>query len=140
MAYFYDEETETSYYENTIVVEFRQLEKGTRNVDMRAFMLYDSDEDLIYLYGSRKSDKFSNYPTFAKTFNDETQLYDFLDILMDFSKNRIDTAVHQIDYLTDSSDFDDIVRNVTNHTELSGFDNAKITKKTYKKYLNSLTV
>ena len=140
MAYFYDEDTETSYYENTIVVEFKQLERGTRNVDMRVFMLYDSDEDLMYLYGSRKSDEFPNYPTFAKTFNDETQLYDFLDIMMDFSRHRIDTAVHQIDYLTDSSDFDDIVRNVNSRTELSGFDNIKITKKTYKKYLNSSLV
>lgn len=136
MTSYYDEETDTSYYENTIVVEFRQLEKGTRNVDMRIFMLYDSDEDLIYLYGSRKSDDFPNYPTFAKTFNDETQLYDFLDIMMDFTRHRIDTAVHQIDYLTDVSDFDDIVRSINNRTELSGFDNVKITKKDYKKYIN----
>jgi len=136
MTSYYDEETETTYYENTIVVEFQQLEKGTRKVDMRIFMLYDADEDLIYLYGSRKSNEFPNYPTFAKTFNDETQLYDFLDIMMDFSRHRIDTAVHQIDYLTDISDFDDIVRSVNNRTELSGFDNIKITKKTYKQYIN----
>lgn len=136
MASFYDEETETTYYEDTIVVEFRQLEKGTRKVDMRIFMLYDSDEGLIYLYGSRKSDEFPNYPTFAKTFNDETQLYDFLDIMMDFSRHRIDTAVHQIDYLTDCSDFDDIARNVNSRTELSGFDNIKITKKNFRKYQN----
>jgi hypothetical protein len=136
MTTYYDEETETTYYENTIVVEFRQLEKSTRNVDMRIFMLYDSDEDLIYLYGSRKSDDFPNYPTFAKTFNDETQLYDFLDIMMDFTRHRIDTAVHQIDYLTDVSDFDDILRSINNRTELSGFDNVKITKKDYKKYIN----
>lgn len=136
MTSYYDEETETTYYENTIVVEFQQLEKGTRKVDMRIFMLYDADEDLIYLYGSRKSDEFPNYPTFAKTFNDETQLYDFLDIMMDFSRHRIDTAVHQIDYLTDVSDFDDIVRSVNRRTELSGFDNVKITKKDYKKYIN----
>jgi hypothetical protein len=136
MTTYYDEETETTYYENTIVVEFRQLEKSTRNVDMRIFMLYDSDEDLIYLYGSRKSDDFPNYPIFTKTFNDETQLYDFLDIMMDFTRHRIDTAVHQIDYLTDVSDFDDIIRSVNNRTELSGFDNVKITKKDYKKYIN----
>ena len=140
MASFYDEETETTYYENTIVVEFNQKEKGTNKVDMRIFMLYDADEDLIYLYGSRKSTEFPNYPTFAKTFDDETKLYDFLDIMMDFSRHKIDTSIHQIDYLTDSSDFDDIARNVNSHTELSGFDNVKFTKKDYKKYINSLTV
>jgi len=136
MTSYYDEETETNYYENTIVVEFRQLEKGTRKVDMRVFMLYDSDEGLIYLYGSRKSTEFSNYPTFVKTFNGEKQLYNFLDIIMDFSRHRIDTAVHQIDYLTDVSDFDDIVRSVNRRTELSGFDSVKMTKKECKKYIN----
>lgn len=136
MTSYYDEETETTYYENTIVVEFRQLEKGTREVDMRVFMLYDAEENLVYLYGSRKSDEFPNYPNFIKTFNDENQMYNFLDIMMDFSRHRIDTAVHQIDYLTDDSDFDDIVRSVNRRTELSGFDSVKITKKDYKKYIN----
>lgn len=136
MASYYDEETDTSYYENTIVVEFKQLEKDTRNVDMRIFMLYDAEEDLVYLYGSRKSNDFPNYPTFVKIFSDRNVLYDFLDIMMDFSRHQIDTAVHQIDYLTDSSDFDDIARSVNSRTELSGFDNVKITKKTYRQYIN----
>ena len=136
MTSYYDEETETSYYENTIVVEFRQIERDTNKVDMRVFMLYDAEDELMYLYGSRKSNEFPNYPNFVKTFNNENKLYNFLDIMMDFSRHRIDTAVHQIDYLTDVSDFDDIVRSINRKTELSGFDHVKMTKKECKKYIN----
>lgn len=136
MTSYYDETTETTYYENTFVVEFRQKEKGTNVVDMRVFILYDSDEELIYVYGSRKSNSHRSHPIFAKTFADEDHVYDFLDIMLDFSRHKIDTSVHQIDYLTSNSDFDDIVANVTNHNELSGFDNVKMTKKNFRKYLN----
>jgi hypothetical protein len=138
MTSYYDEETDTTYYENTIVVEFCQLEKGRNVIDMRIFMLYDADEDLMYLYGSRKSDNFPRYPTFVKTFSDRDVLYDFLDVMMDFTRHKIETAVHQIDYLTDYSDFDEIQRKTSNLTQLSGFDNVTLTKKDYKKYINVL--
>ena len=72
MTSYYDEETETSYYENTIVVEFRQIERDTNKVDMRVFMLYDAEDELMYLYGSRKSNEFQNYTNFLKKFNKET--------------------------------------------------------------------
>ena len=138
MTSYYDEETDTTYYENTIVVEFCQLEKGRNVIDMRIFMLYDADEDLMYLYGSRKSDNFPRYPTFVKTFSDRDVLYDFLDVMMDFTRHKIETAVHQIDYLTDCSDFDDIKRKTSNLTQLSGFDNVMLTKKDFRKYINTL--
>ena len=135
MTSHYNETNGITYYENTFVVEFRQKEKGTNVVDMRVFILYDSDEELMYVYGSRKSEN-SKYPNFVKTFADEDQMYDFLDIMLDFARHKTDTAVHQIVCLMSDSDFDDIAENVTNRTELSGFDNVKMTKKNFRKYLN----
>ena len=59
MSYYYDEQTETKYYEPTMVIEFRQIESKDSDCDvedMHAFIMYDYEEDLIYVFGSRKKD------------------------------------------------------------------------------------
>jgi hypothetical protein len=138
MTYYYDEATETKYYENTFVLELCQQDGNTQEIDMCVFILYDAEDDLMYLYGSRKSKKHSKYPSFIKSFKSESHLYDFLSILMDFDKQYINTTVHNIKYMTNLDEFDDIVKNIDKHSELTGYDNIKMTKKYYKKHMSAI--
>ncbi len=140
--YYYDESESVKYYEPTMVVEFRQLERTDKNCDtedMRAFIVYDDEEDLIYVFGSRKSDTHRNQAEFVKKFDTHDQLYDFLNIIMGFdNKHRINTSVHFMPDLTDYSGFDDFVRNASRTNEISGYNREKMTKKRFKQYMSVL--
>jgi regulation of enolase protein 1 (concanavalin A-like superfamily) len=125
-----------------MVVEFRQLEstdKDCQTEDMRVFMVYDEDEDLMYVYGSRKSESHRNQVEFVKTFDTDDQLYDFLNVIMGFDeKHRVNTSVHYMDGLSDYSGFDDFVRNASRTNEISGYNREKMTKKRFKQYISVL--
>ena len=96
--YYWDESESVKYYEPTMVVEFRQLEstdKDCETEDMRVFMVYDEDEDLMYVYGSRKSESHMNQVEFVKTFDNDDQLYDFLNVRQNQLLVRASREVHE---------------------------------------------
>ena len=140
--YYWDESESVKYYEPTMVVEFRQIEstdKDCQTEDMRVFMVYDEDEDLMYVYGSRKSESHRNQVEFVKAFETDDQLYDFLNVIMGFDeKHRVNTSVHYMDGLSDYSGFDDFVRNASRTNEISGYNREKMTKKRFKQYISVL--
>lgn len=136
MSYYYDEQTETKYYEPTMVIEFRQIESKDPDCDvedMHAFIMYDDEEDLIYVFGSRKKDSVQ----FIKSFDSEKHAYDFLEIMMGFDRGYfINTSVYYMSNLTDYSGFDDFSKNAIKHDELSGYDRELMTLKKFRKYLS----
>jgi hypothetical protein len=140
--YYWDESESVKYYEPTMVVEFRQLESTDKNCnieDMRVFMVYDEDEDLMYVYGSRKSESHRNQVEFVKAFDTSDQLYDFLTVIMGFDDGyKVNTSVHFMDGLTDYSGFNDFVRNASRTNEISGYNREKMTKKRFNKYMSVL--
>lgn len=140
--YYWDDSESVKYYESTMVVEFRQLESTDKDCDkedMRVFMVYDEDEDLVYVYGSRKSESHRNQVEFVKAFETDDQLYDFLNVIMGFDeKHRVNTSVHYMDGLSDYSGFDDFVKNASRTNEISGYNREKITKKRFKQYMSVL--
>jgi hypothetical protein len=140
--YYWDESESVKYYEPTMVVEFRQLESTDKNCqteDMRVFMVYDEDEDLMYVYGSRKSESHGNQVEFVKTFDTSDQLYDFLTVIMGFDDGyKVNTSVHYMDGLSDYSGFDDFARNASRTNEISGYNREKMTKKRFNKYMSVL--
>lgn len=140
MTYQYDEQTETKYYDSTMVLEFRQLENAdSTKEDMRIFILYDDEEDLIYMYGSRKSEDYPDYVNFIKTVDSEKHAYDFLNIMMGLDTGcLINTSVYYMSDLTDYSDFDDFDRNAAKEAEISGYNKEIMTPKKFKKYMSVL--
>jgi hypothetical protein len=142
MSPYYDEQTDTTYYDTTMVVEFRQLESLDEDCDaedMRVFLLYDEDEDLIYVYGSRKSKDYPGLVDFVKTFDSESHAYDFLNVIMGFDAGfLVNTSVYYMDGLTDYSGFDDLSNNASRKIEISGYDGQKMSKKAFKKYMSVL--
>lgn len=140
--YDWDDSESVNYYEPTMVVEFRQLESTDKDCDtedMRAFIVYDEDEELMYVYGSRKSESHRNQVEFVKTFDTYDQLYDFLNIIMGFDEGyKVNTSVHFMDGLTDYSGFDDFARNASRTNEISGYNREKMTKKRFNKYMSVL--
>ena len=140
--YDWDDSESVNYYEPTMVVEFRQLESTDKDCDtedMRVFMVYDEDEELMYVYGSRKSESHRNQVEFVKTFDTYDQLYDFLNIIMGFDEGyKVNTSVHFMDGLTDYSGFDDFARNASRTNEISGYNREKMSKKRFNKYMSVL--
>jgi len=140
--YDWDDSESINYYEPTMVVEFRQLEstdKDCNTEDMRVFMVYDVDEELMYVYGSRKSESHKNQVEFVKTFDTDDQLYDFLNVIMGFDDGyKVNTSVHYMDGLSDYSGFDDFVEHASRTNEISGYNREKMTKKRFKKYMSVL--
>jgi hypothetical protein len=140
--YDWDDSESVNYYEPTMVVEFRQLESTDKDCDtedMRVFMVYDYDEELMYVYGSRKSESHRNQTEFVKTFDTSDQLYDFLTVIMGFDDGyKVNTSVHYMDGLSDYSGFDDFARNASRTNEISGYNREKMTKKRFNKYMSVL--
>ena len=57
MSAYYDEDTNTTYYDSQIVLNISEFYDGKR--DTNVFILYDKDDELLYVYGSRgKSSKY----------------------------------------------------------------------------------
>lgn len=74
MSAYYDEDTNTTYYDSQIVLNISEFYDGKR--DTNVFILYDKDDELLYVYGSRG--KSSKYVRYEKTFEDVGVLYKFL--------------------------------------------------------------
>ena len=132
--------TNTTYYDSTMVVELRQLENLDENCvveDMRVFLLYDEDNDLFYIYGSRKSANHPGLVDFVKTFDSVSHAYDFLNIIMGFDIGLlVNTSVYFMDGLTNYSEFDDFSKIASRKNEISGYDRQKMTRKKFKKYMS----
>ena len=95
--------------------------------------MYDYEEDLIYVFGSRKKDS----AQFVKAFDSEKHAYEFLDIMMGFDRGYfINTSVYYMSDLTDYSMFDDFAEKAIRKDEISGYDRELITLKKFRKYLS----
>jgi hypothetical protein len=137
-----DYSAETFYYDPTMVIEFRQLESQDATCqieDMRIFLIYDETDDLIYAYGSRKSNAYPNLVDFVKCFECEDSLYDFLNIMMGFDKGySVNTSVYYMSGLTNQSYFDDFVENTSKKNEITGYDREKMSRRKFHKYMSVL--
>lgn len=140
MSPYYDKKTNTTYYDSTMVIKLCQKENLNRDCekeDMRVFIVYDEDEDLIYVYGSRKSEEYPDHIDFVKTFTCSCALYDFLNIILGIDAGyHVNTSVYCLSGLTNYSGFDDFDRETSKQNEISGYDNERLSRKRFYKYIN----
>lgn len=129
MTSYYDEETNTTYYDPQMVINISEYYDGKR--DTNVFILYDNDDELIYVYGSRGEN--ASYVRFEKTFNCRCSLYNFLSELV--ANHNISIAVHYLTDLTNYEDYDSLKQRVNRNNEVVAYDNTKFTKGLLNRYI-----
>jgi hypothetical protein len=127
----YDEATGTTYYDPMMVLNITEYDRKSEK-DSDIFLLYDADEELYYLYGSR------GYVKYSKTFDNIDSLYDFISLTMAFSENhKVSISVNYMEDLTNYHEYDELQSNVTRFNEVVAYDNIHLSKKRLERYLKA---
>ena len=131
MSGYYDEATNTTYYDPVMVLNITEYDTNGKP-DTNVFLVYDEDEDLYYLYGSR------GHVSYTKSFCCSENLYNFISIVMGFSENhKVSISVNYMDDLTDYDDYDKLQSKVSRFNEVVAYDNVTLSKKRFQRFLNA---
>ena len=125
------------YYDPKMVLYLTEKDHQG-NTDMNLFLVYDEDEDLIYVYGSRGYESRNNthFVKFVKTFSCYNALYNFISITMGFGVgHRLSVSVNQLSGLTNYSEYPDFLSKVSRSNEIVAYDNTRIGKKDLMRYI-----
>ncbi len=134
MSGYYDEPTNTTYYDPQMVMHITEYDRDG-DKDSNVFIIFDKDEEMYYLFGSRGGSKHVRY---TKTFYCKNQMYDFISIAMGFKDNNtISLSINYVDNLTSYDEYDDIKRKVSRFNEVVAYDNFTISKKDFRICLNA---
>jgi hypothetical protein len=131
MSGYYDEATNTTYYDPVMVLNITEYDTNGKP-DTNVFLVYDEDEDLYYLYGSR------GHVSYTKSFCCIENLYNFISLVMGFSENhKVSISVNYMDDLTDYDDYDKLQSKVSRFNEVVAYDNVTLSKKRLQRFLNA---
>ena len=131
MSGYYDEATNTTYYDPVMVLNITEYDTNGKP-DTNVFLVYDEDEDLYYLYGSR------GHVSYTKSFCCIENLYNFISLVMGFSENHtVSISVNYMDDLTDYDDYDKLQSKVSRFNEVVAYDNVTLSKKRLQRFLNA---
>ena len=134
MTSYYDKATNTTYYDNQMVLNITEYDRD-KDKDMNVYIVYDNDDQTMYVYGSRGNKK---YVRFTKAFDNTSDLYDFISLSMGFSeKHTLSICVNYIEGLTNFDEYDEIHAKVTRSNEIVAYDNIMLTKKQFLKYIHA---
>lgn len=131
MSSYYDEPTNTTYYDSQMVINITEYDKDSdRDTDL--FIVYDQDYDLIYTYGHRGGKKYINY---TKTFENIGDLYDFVNLTTGLGNNHtLSISINYVDGLTNYDEYDEIKSKISKYNEVVAYDNiTQLTRKEFKK-------
>ena len=119
MSGYYDEPTNTTYYEPQMVINITEYDRdGDKDSDV--FIVFDHEEEMYYIFGSRGGSKHVRY---TKTFYCKNQMYDFLSITMGFmDKHTISISANYVNNLTDYDEYDEIKQKVSRFNEVVAYD------------------
>ncbi len=135
---YYDDYTGITHYENFYMLRIDELETKT-DVDTKCFIIYDNDEDLFYLYGSRKNTTYPNHCVYNKCFSSMRDLHNFLKIVMNLEERDVNTYLYYIPYATSVYDFDNYKNLCIPKNEITGYDSVKLNSwKEFSMYLSAL--
>jgi len=134
MSGYYDEPTNTTYYDPQMVINITEYDREG-DKDSNVFIVFDEEEEMYYLFGSRGGSKHVRY---TKTFYCKNQMYDFISITMGFKDNHtISISVNYANNLTNYDEYDDIKQKVTRFNEVVAYDDFTISKKDFRVFLNA---
>jgi len=142
MAYtsYYDDFTGITHYENFFTIKIQELDPTlTGGIDTQCFIVYDSDEDMFYLYGSRKHVNDTNYCIYQKRFSYMKDLFSFLNVVMNLDFHKVNIIIYHIPYVTSDADFDTFAELCSFRNEISGYNNIYIrNRKMFLEYLSAI--
>ena len=135
MSAYYDEPTDTTYYDPMMVMNITEYDKNN-DQDMSVFILFDVDDNLFYVYGSREGSKYVKY---VKTFDNINSLYNFIYLSMALSENhQISISVNYIEGLTNYDEFNEINEKMTRYSEIVAYDDiVGFSKKDFRQYVDA---
>jgi|LauGreDrversion4_2_1035121.scaffolds.fasta_scaffold62086_4 hypothetical protein len=135
MSAYYDEPTNTTYYDPMMVINITEYDRNNVQ-DMDVFILFDADDDLFYIYGSRKGSKYVKY---TKSFDNFDSLYNFISLSMALDeKHKISISVNYIDGLTNYDEYNEISQKITRRNEIVAYDEiVGFRKKDFRQYLDA---
>lgn len=135
MTAYYDEPTDTTYYDPMMVMNITEYDKNN-DQDMTTFILFDTDDNLFYVYGSREGSKYVKY---VKTFDNINSLYKFIYLSMALSENhQISISVNYIEGLTNYDEFNEINEKMTRYNEIVAYDDINgFSKKDFRQYVDA---
>jgi len=134
MSGYYDEPTNTTYYDPQMVINITEYDREG-DKDSNVFIVFDEEEEIYYLFGSRGGSKHVRY---TKTFYCKNQMYDFLSITMGFmDKHTISISANYVNNLTNYDEYDDIKQKVSRFNEVVAYDDFTISKKDFRVFLNA---
>ena len=135
MTAYYDEPTDTTYYDPMMVMNITEYDKNN-DQDMSVFILFDVDDNLFYVYGSREGSKYVKY---TKTFDNVNTLYNFIYLSMALSENhQISISVNYIEGLTNYDEFNEINEKMTRYNEIVAYDDINgFSKKDFRQYVDA---
>jgi predicted RNase H-related nuclease YkuK (DUF458 family) len=135
MTAYYDEPTDTTYYDPMMVMNITEYDKNN-DQDMSVFILFDVDDNLFYVYGSREGSKYVKY---VKTFDNINSLYNFIYLSMALSENhQISISVNYIEGLTNYDEFNEINEKMTRYNEIVAYDDIDgFSKKDFRQYVDA---
>ena len=135
MTAYYDEPTDTTYYDPMMVMNITEYDKNN-DQDMTTFILFDTDDNLFYVYGSREGSKYVKY---VKTFDNINSLYKFIYLSMALSENhQISISVNYIEGLTNYDEFNEINEKITRYNEIVAYDDINgFSKKDFRQYVDA---
>ena len=135
MSAYYDEPTNTTYYDPMMVMNITEYDKNN-DQDMTTFILFDADDNLFYVYGSREGSKYVKY---VKTFDNINSLYKFIYLSMALSeKHQISISVNYIEGLTNYDEFNEINEKITRYNEIVAYDDIDgFSKKDFRQFVDA---
>jgi hypothetical protein len=135
MSAYYDESTNTTYYDPMMIMNITEYDKNN-DQDMSVFILFDTDDNLFYVYGSREGSKYVKY---TKTFDNVNTLYNFIYLSMALSENhQISISVNYIEGLTNYDEFNEINEKMTRYSEIVAYDDiVGFSKKDFRQYVDA---
>ena len=135
MTAYYDEPTDTTYYDPMMVMNITEYDKNN-DQDMSVFILFDVDDNLFYVYGSREGSKYVKY---VKTFDNINSLYNFIYLSRALSENhQISISVNYIEGLTNYDEFNAINEKMTRYNEIVAYDDINgFSKKDFRQYVDA---
>ena len=135
MSAYYDKPTDTTYYDPMMVMNITEYDKNN-DQDMSVFILFDVDDNLFYVYGSREGLKYVKY---TKTFDNVNSLYNFIYLSMALSENhQISVSVNYIEGLTNYDEFNEINEKMTRYNEIVAYDDINgFSKKDFRQYVDA---
>jgi hypothetical protein len=118
-----------------MVMNITEYDKNN-DQDMSVFILFDVDDNLFYVYGSREGSKYVKY---TKTFDNVNILYNFIYLSMALSENhQISISVNYIEGLTNYDEFNEINEKMTRYNEIVAYDDINgFSKKDFRQYVDA---